>query len=781
VQPGLIPAPQWAGVEGSVGQAFQAQLHPGDCITLDKFIAWAPGSEGEDAALLAAAQLGDALALGLDTLQERHAAAWRHFWHGADLAVLGDPTLERALRFNLFHVRQSAPSDGRHGLAAKGLTGEGYEGHVFWDTEAFVLPVLQMTAPSLVRASLDWRVSCLELARLHSQELNHPHGALYPWRTIGGEEGSSYFLSGSAQYHINAAIAFALRLHHLGSGEQILAEPDAAMLFETARIWMQIGHFEARRGGSFCIHGVTGPDEYSALVSNDHYTNRMAQLHLRFAAHCARTMAMRAPGAYRALHERLQLRDREPESWQRAADAMYLEVDAALGVHPQDDSFLDRPLWSGATGSNDGRPLLLHYHPLTLYRNRVCKQPSVVLADVLAGASVPVEQKRRNYRYYEPLTAHDSSLSACTWSIMASELGLLDEAMDFFRSGARLDLDDLHGNASHGAHMAAMAGSWLSLVWGLGGLRIGEDGLLQFRPQLPKGMQGYRFTVQWQSRLLRVRVDAGGTEYALERGDRLRIAHHGVEAWLTAGRPLRAALHRLERQQQRSSVDAVIFDLDGVLADTAELHFRAWSRVAQDLAIPFDRAANERLKGVDRRHSLELLLERSARSYSEAEREQFADRKNELFKALIDSLTPKDLLPGALETLRTVRAYGVKVALASASQNAQAVMARLGIAALFDVVADPVASGRPKPAPDIFLAAARALGAEPQRCIGVEDSIAGISAIRAAGMLAIGVGDSLSLSAADFVAPNIASLSIARFLTVDRDWSADGRQTRPAE
>ncbi len=747
-----------------IGQRLQGELVPGARLTLEKFVAW---SAGADAAVLGATALRDAAraaASGFEALRRRQQEAWEAFWVGAELGIDGDPALDQALHFSLFHLRQSTPVDGRSALAAKGLTGEGYEGHAFWDTEVFALPVLQMTAPALARASVEFRVRTLDRARRHARELDHAQGALYPWRTIAGDECSSYFLSGSAQYHINAAVAYALRLVQLGTEGPPAASGDAEVLFETARIWMQVGHHSAAHDGAFCIHSVTGPDEYSALVSNDHYTNRMAQLHLQYAAGLAQQLQVDDPVRYTALAERIDLRPDEPASWRRAAASMYLPVDPHLGVHPQDDGFLQRPPWTFAVAPGEERPLLLRYHPLTLYRHQICKQPSVVLADVLAGDAVASAQKRRNFDYYEPLTVHDSSLSASTWSILAAELGLFERALAYFREGARLDLDDLHGNAAHGAHMAAMAGTWLSLVWGFGGLRIGADGRLRLRPVLPAGWTGYHFTLQWRGRRIGVQAGASGVRYELQAGTPIDIVHDGSAVALAPARAVTRPLARIEAARPACAVDAVIFDLDGVLTDTAELHFQAWSRLAQEIGVPFERRDNERLKGVDRARSLELILERAGRSFDAAERSLLAERKNGYFRTLIAALTPAALLPGARDALREVRERGARVALASASHNAASVVLALGLQSAFDFVADPARSGRPKPAPDQFLAAAAALGADPARCIGVEDSVAGIEAIKAAGMMAIGIGDARVLTRADVVVPDIAALGISRFL-----------------
>jgi len=747
----------------AVGQRFHARLEPGECVTLEKFVSWSSGAHPWHQVSHAITVANHATSRGYDALEAEQADAWAAFWMDADLGIDGDDSLEQALHFNLFHLRQSAPADGQHALPAKGLTGQGYEGHVFWDTDMFAVPVLQMTAPALARASLDWRSRTLVAARAHARELNHPRGALYAWRTIAGDEGSAYFPSGSAQYHINAAVAFAMRLNQLGGGAETLSADDACVLFETARIWMQIGHYNPRRGGAWCMHSVTGPDEYSALVDNDHYTNRMAQLHLRYAADSAARLAAEAPAEYAAIARSIGLEEGEPGEWRRAAAAMYLPLDRQLGVHPQDDGFLDKPRWPFPVDPADDRPLLLRYHPMTLYRYQVCKQPSVVLADVVAGEHVTREQKARDFDYYEALTVHDSSLSASTWSILAAELGRTERALEYFREGARLDLDDLHGNASHGAHMAAMAGTWLSLVWGFAGLRIAGDGALLFSPALPAAWSGYHFTILWRQRRLRVEVSRSGTRYRLDRGDPMQIVHAGEPLVVASGsettRPLSAPF-----RPTRAPIRAVIFDLDGVLTDTATLHYAAWQRLADEIGVPFDRKANERLKGVDRAGSLDLILERASRPFGADEREALAERKNGYYRELIATFSPRDLFAGAREALVWLPTRGLRIGLASASRNAPALLDRLGIAALIDYVVDPTSVQRGKPAPDIFLAAAAALGVEPASCVAVEDAEAGIAAIKAAGMYAVGIGDREYLSAADFVAADIATLDVGRVL-----------------
>jgi len=749
-----------------VAQSWAGSLSPGDEVMLEKFAAWAwsqPGAaRSVDPVLLSSVKetLASAGHAGFPSLLAGQAGRFEALWRTADLAIDGPPEVEQALRFNLFQLFQSGSRDDHGSVAAKGLTGEGYEGHCFWDAEVFMLPVLATTAPQLARHMLAWRHATLDRARAHARELNHACGALYPWRTIAGDECSAYFPGGSAQYHINADIAWAIRLYVDASGdEDFLRDMGAEMLCETARIWLQAGHFNPRRGGAFCIHEVTGPDEYSALVDNNHYTNRMAQRHLRDAADVVAWLAAKHPAEHAALARRIQLADDETAQWRRAADAMYLPVDPELGIFPQDDGFLDKPrLTPGQMRDPSLRPLLLHWHPLTIYRHQVCKQADTLLALVLAGDDVDTAAKRRNFDYYEGVTVHDSTLSASSFAVLAAETGRGAEAYRYFLDTLRVDLDDSHGNAGHGLHMAAMAGSWLALVWGFGGLRV-RDGRPALAPQLPGVWRAYRFGLRWRDAQLRVEVDAGGVRYTLLEGEALDFLHRGQPQRLHKGGSLQLPHPAVPTLQ------AVIFDLDGVLADTAVLHRAAWQQLALEIDAPFDEAIAERMKGVDRMGSLEILLERAPRRYSDAEKAELAARKNARYVELIGRLTPENLLPGARAAVESVRAAGLKTALASASRNAPQLLDRLGIGGLFDCVVDASRIARSKPDPEIFLAAAAGLGLAPADCLGVEDAAAGIASIHAAGMAAVGIGRAEALAEADVLLSNIAAFDIGRITT----------------
>lgn len=735
--------------ETDLDRSASARLAPGQCMIVNRLVAVAADDQ------IACTSLDQARLLGIAALSERHQQALDQWWQQSEIAIEGDARLTLAIRYNLLHLFMSASRSDRHGIAAKGLTGEGYEGHYFWDTEVFVLPVLALMQPALARNVLGYRIARLDKARANARALGHSRGALFPWRTIEGDECSAHYPTGAAQYHVNAAIAFALESYINVTGDHsILTEGAADLLVETARLWADLGHFSARRGGAFLIHGVTGPDEYTALVDNDYYTNAMARQHLRFAVRVMAKLQSEDPLAYAAVADRLALDPAETEHWALAADRMWLPVDPASGVHPQDDSFMEKPEFPGLTDPARRRPLLLSHHPMVLYRHRLCKQGDVIQAHQVAGIECSLAQLQRDYDYYEPLTTHDSTLSMTAFGIAAARLSRDEAALGFHRETALIDIDDLHGNSSHGVHMAAMAGSWLILAQGWAGLRIDGD-QAELAPRCPAGWLGYRLRFAWRDSRIELRVTPQTSSYRLLDGPAVSL--------LDDGRIVEIGGNSVELP--RPTIGAVIFDLDGVLTDTAEAHYRAWKQLCDETGIPFDRTVNESLKGIDRRGSLERILAAANRTVDATEMAAMLERKNGYYCELIAKFSPADLFPGVRDLLRACQRAGLKIGLASASRNAPELIARLGIAHFFDFVADPASLRAGKPDPEIFTVTARALGIEPSRCLGVEDAQAGIAAIRSAGMIAFGVGDAAVLAEADRVFDRTGSITMASILS----------------
>ena len=444
------------------------------------------------------------------------------FWAGADVELDGDPEVQQAVRFALFHVMQAgARAEGRP-IAAKGLTGPGYDGHAFWDTETFVLPALTYTMPRAAADALRWRQSTLPAARARAQQLGLA-GAALPWRTINGQECSAYWPAGTAGFHINADVADAV-IRYLDATDDVDFERDVALelLVESARLWRSVGQYDAH--GAFRIDGVTGPDEYSAVADNNVYTNLMAAQNLRAAAHIADRLPEEATV--------LGVTPEEAASWRHAAEAMTLPYDERLGVHPQSEGFTDYARWDFDATPPDKYPLLLHVPYFDLYRKQVVKQADLVLAMHLCSDAFTTEQKARNFAYYEAITVRDSSLSACTQAVMAAELGHLDLAYDYLAEAALVDLNNLARNTGDGLHMASLAGVWSAIVAGFGGMRASPS--LRFAPRLPTDLSRLAFRVCYRGRHLSVTVTAATATYELLDGPPLTITHHGSPVELAA-------------------------------------------------------------------------------------------------------------------------------------------------------------------------------------------------------------------------------------------------------
>jgi alpha,alpha-trehalose phosphorylase len=311
----------------------------------------------------------------------------------------------------------------------------------------------------------------------------------------------------------------------------------AEVLVETARLWMGLGFFSERLGGRFGINSVTGPDEYTTVVDNNAYTNLMAKENLEVATRVVEWLQGRDPAAFDELVHATGLTCAEVQEWRRAAERMYVPRHEELGIVLQDERFLERKRWDFEGTPADRYPLLLHHHPLELYRHQVIKQTDVVLATYLVGHSFSVEEKRRTFEYYDPLTTGDSSLSACVQSVIASEVGYEDQALGYFVDACSVDLTDAHGNTADGIHIASCGGTWLALVAGFGGLRDG-DGDMRFDPRLPKGWTRLRFRVEVRGQLVEVDMAPEGTTYRLVEGRGLVIEHRGEQLRLRAGDPV---------------------------------------------------------------------------------------------------------------------------------------------------------------------------------------------------------------------------------------------------
>lgn len=461
-------------------------------------------------------ELKKAMDLGYDEMEKLQKKHMDEFWSKADIKVEGDEALQQGIRFNLFHIMQSAGRDGRTGMGAKGLSGEGYEGHYFWDTEMYVLPVFIYTESELAKQLLNYRYDTLNQARDRAKILGHEKGALYPWRTINGEEASTYFPLGTAQYHVNADIAYAFKLYlDITGDDKFLVDEAAEVLVETARVWADVGCFAECKDNKYCICAVTGPDEYNAIVDNNFYTNLMARENIRDAKWALEKMKEIDKDAYDALVKKIDFKEEEIDYWDRIIENMYFPYDEKMQIYPQDDGFLMRKPWDESKIPDEKRHLLYeNYHPLFVYRQKMAKQADAILGMLLHSNYFTNEELKRNYDFYQTVTLHHSSLSTCIFGILASQIGYDDEAYKYFSQSARMDLDDIHNNFYAGIHAANMAGTWQGIVFGFAGVRS-NAGYLQINPKLPSQWKSYEFRLQYKGSNLNIKVADKKVEYIL--------------------------------------------------------------------------------------------------------------------------------------------------------------------------------------------------------------------------------------------------------------------------
>lgn len=561
---------------------FRVRAEPGKTITITKAVSY------HTSRAVPARELVDRCRRTLDRVQQEGVdkqfadqRAWMDaYWQRSDVEVDGHPEIQQAIRWNLFQLAQASARAEGNGIPAKGMTGTGYGGHYFWDSEIYVVPYLTYTSPQFARNALRFRYTMLPAAEQRAYELTQ-HGALFPWRTINGEEASAYYAAGTAQYHIDADISYAISKYVAATGdEDFLAREAIDILVQTARLWADLGFWRGRKeeADSFHIHGVTGPDEYTTVVNDNLFTNVMARFNLRQSARAVRHLERTRPDDYTRLVARLELEDGEVEEWEKVAEAIAIPYDANLGIHPQDLAFHDREVWDLPNTPPDRRPLLLHYHPLVIYRFQVLKQADVVLATFLQGDQFTAEQKRADFEYYDPITTGDSSLSAVVQSIMASEVGYHELALQYFVDSLFLDLADLHGNTVDGVHVASAGGVWGALVQGFGGMRDHEG--LRFDPRLPPSWPSLTFRLTVRGSRLRVSVRQEEIELVVEEGPALTL--HVRDAEVTVGDepvtvPLEDQGPRIDGEPEATALRATV-RADGSLVTASVPHHSGRNR-----------------------------------------------------------------------------------------------------------------------------------------------------------------------------------------------------------
>jgi beta-phosphoglucomutase len=745
---------------------------PGQTVTLDKVATVCTSRETVAPAAAAIAHLANLS--GYKTLLTAHTAAWADLWQMNDVVIEGDPTAQLAVRYNLFQLLAATPqgdlgnplpmagtdpathpvtSGGAPALSipAKTLSGFAYRGHIFWDTEIFILPVLTLTQPLLARNLLNYRYQGLAGARRKAKVLGY-EGAMYAWESADtGDETTPTWIPcfdgslvriwcGELEVHISTDVAYAMwHYWQATSDHDWMAAYGAEVILDTAVFWASRVVWNDA-GDRYEIRNVIGPDEYHEKIDNNVFTNRMVQWHLKMALDLWAWLRHSYPDRATALQQQLELSPQRLQTWHRIVQKLWILQDPDTGLMEQFQGFWELTDVDLATYEPRDRSMQVILGIEGANQRQVLKQADVLmLMYLLRGAlfthpsdSYDLRTLQANWDYYEPRTDHTygSSLGPPVHAILACDLGKPDVAYEHFMRAALVDLADVRGNAAEGIHAASTGGIWQSVILGFGGVHFTPSGPIAY-PRLPQGWKRLKFQLMWQ-----------GQRYAFD----LRPDACGVPLPTCTIPPIHS-----------QPIQGVIFDLDGVLTDTSEFHCQAWQRLADEWGLTFDRQMNENLRGVSRRDSLLYMLQ--GKPVAEEQLQEMMHRKNAYYLDLIQTITPDDVLPGVRELLQELRAVGVKIALGSASQNAQLVIRRLGIADWMDAVADGHSVSQPKPAPDVFLYAAEHLGLKPQHCLVVEDATAGIEAALRAGMWTVGLGPQERVGAAHVVLPSLARAS----------------------
>ena len=518
--------PEWvrhtAAVRCEAGRTATLYKYAGICSSLNHVSA--------DLAAAARAVAADGLRTGFDALLKEQEEAWAARWHGCDIVIGGDPAAQQGIRFCIFMLLQTHTGvDTRLNIGPKGFTGEKYGGVTYWDTEAYCLPFYMATAgQEVARELLVYRYNQLDKAVENAVKLGFRDGAaLYPMVTINGEECHNEWEITFEEIHRNGAIAYAIHNYIRYTGdEQYLADCGLEVLVGIARFWAQrITWSDARR--QYVLLGVTGPNEYENNVNNNWYTSYIACWSMRYAARAARWVRENRPADYaRICAKRAFDEAAETAVWRRIADNMYLGEDRELGIFLQQDGYLDKEQALVADLDPAERPINQKWSWDRILRSCFIKQADVLQGLYFFGEEFDLDTLRRNFYFYEPRTVHESSLSPCVHAVLAARLGDLEKAVEMYLRTARLDLDDYNREVAEGCHVTSMAGSWLSVVEGFGGMRV-RDGVLSFDPRLPGGWESLAFKVNFRGRVLTVKATPAAVEVTNE-GDPLEIEIHGM-------------------------------------------------------------------------------------------------------------------------------------------------------------------------------------------------------------------------------------------------------------
>jgi len=675
-----------------------------------------------------------------EDLRKNHEQAWEEIWYHSDIVIEGSAQAQLVVRYNLFQLLISAPRhDDRVSIPAKTLSGFGYRGHIFWDTEFFILPFFIFTQPDIARNLLTYRYHTIEGARRKAKYYGY-RGAMYAWESAAtGDEVTPRWAPAKHLYeediriwcrdreiHISADISIAAWLYwQVTNDYEWMRDCGAEIILDTALFWSSRVELNVLRE-CYEIRDCIGPDEYHENIDNNAFTNQMVQWHLEKALEVYDWLRETFPEKALELEEKLQITAKRRYRWRDISENLFIPYDAQTGLIEQFEGFFQLEDLNLADYEPRTDSMLAILGIKEVNKRQVIKQPDVLmllyLMERTSTTDYGKEVLQKNWDYYAPRTdiTYGSSLGPAIHGLVAASLGKTGEAYENFRLAALVDLENTRGNASEGIHAASCGSIWQAIIFGVAGIQFTTNGPVA-KPNLPPTWKRLKFKLYW----------------------------HGE--W-------REFDLKPEMKSLKSQIKGIIFDLDGVLTDTAELHYQAWQKLADEEGIPFDREANEALRGISRRDSLMKII--GDRNYSESQIQEMMERKNNYYVELIQGITSKDLLPGAGNFIDELREKGIKIAIGSGSKNAHSVIERLGIADKLDAIADGNSVTRSKPAPDLFLYAASQLGLEPADCVVVEDAASGVEAALAGGMRTIGIGSSEIVGAAHIILPNLEGVNL---------------------
>ncbi|MGB5188664.1 glycoside hydrolase family 65 protein [Robiginitalea sp.] len=520
-------SPEYLEKETYAGHAYEVALPKGKTLTVEKYGGYTVdlNHPAKELAKAAAAVLDTAVASGFDALLEAQRRAWKEIWEMSDVAIEGDIKAQQGIRFNILHLNQTYTGrDSRLNIGPKGFTGEKYGGSTYWDTEAYCIPFYMATKDEHVaRNLLEYRFNHLKKAIENAAKLGFTNGAaLYPMVTMNGEECHNEWEITFEEIHRNGAIAFAIFNYYRFTGDYTyIPEMGLEVLIGIARFWHQRATFSKQKQ-KYVILGVTGPNEYENNVSNNWYTNYSARWCIRYCLEQLRKVKDGYPEDYQRIIGHTRLTEQETRQWEKVAEGMYFPFSEAHQVYLQQDGFLDKELIPAADLDRSERPLNQKWS-----WDRILRSPYIKQADTLQGFyffedHFTTEELERHFDFYEPFTVHESSLSPCVHSIQASKLNRLEQAYAFYLRTSRLDLDDYNREVEEGLHITSMAGTWMSIVEGFGGMRVIDD-KLSFCPRIPKQWKSYSFKINFRHRILKVEVSSEGSQFYLDSNEQMSI------------------------------------------------------------------------------------------------------------------------------------------------------------------------------------------------------------------------------------------------------------------